>query len=47
MSVESKPESPNSPGHEFTPANAPEGSTPEAGVAPAVANFRQGIEKRC
>ncbi|MGD0228300.1 MAG: hypothetical protein ABSF71_38855, partial [Terriglobia bacterium] len=32
--IESKPELPNAHGHEFTAANAPEGSTPEAGVTP-------------
>jgi hypothetical protein len=45
MSVESKPEFAKVHRHEFTAANAPAGSTPEAGVTPAVTQSRQGSKK--
>jgi hypothetical protein len=45
MSAESKPELPNAHEREFNAASASAGSTPEAGVTPAVANFRKEFMK--
>ena len=45
MSAESKPQLPDAHEHELDAASAPEGSTPEAAVTPAVANFRQEFRK--
>ena len=45
MSVESKPDCRMPMGTNSPPPNAPEGSTPEAGVTPSVADFRQGSKK--
>lgn len=47
MSRESKRELPNVHAHEMNASNAPAASTPRAGVTLAVANFRQGVKKRC
>jgi hypothetical protein len=49
MSVESKSQLSNALERELNAASAPEGSSPEAGVTPAVANFRKEFrqESRC
>ena len=45
MPAESKPQLPDEHEHEFNAGNAPEGSTQEAEVDPAVANFRMEFMK--
>jgi hypothetical protein len=46
MSRESKPNLPNVHANEMNAPTLPEGSTPEAGVTPAVARFPAGDEKK-
>ena len=45
MSRESQPDLPNVHANEMNAPNAPEGSTPEAGVSPAVARLGQARKK--